>query len=417
MGRNTDDFRTNSLTFGVQHQGWVVALDDAMLTNRNQPGGMRCDQITVSFGHEWQMSATRHDRLWLAAGIGGRVTDDVGGDQLQNHWHELNSFKKYSLPEDSSACEGQAWAHGEWLLTGAEAGIPDLPFLRPGQLGLDLRASGMVTTGGETLGNVGLNLVVLGVDGHAMVGVCQELRGGTPPNATAARVAERERGTCFTYGVGAGGWFFQGGWELGGPNTWGALGWQWGRESARRPVMVADLEGGFAVYQGYAFGFQYRWQPDWLAQATANQVSLFADYRFGRYPGPTWKSSNTVVLRQGLLGLDWAPWRFGGESWSVSPFAQGGAGIREERIRADGRNPAFPDQESQRLVLDGTLGLRFLFTLPGNAAFRPAYGFSVVYDAWKPIGEAQAVAKNGTTATYQEAGGALGVRFNARVAW
>lgn len=415
-GDNTDDYRTNAFTLGVQHDGWVLGLDHAMLTDRSAGAERRSDQLALALGHEWTASLSPYDRLWLAGGLGARATGDWGGQQLQDRWHQLNGFRRYTLDEDERRLEGTAWAHGEWLLTGEAAGIPDLPFLRPGQLGLDLRASGLLTSDGERAGSLGISLALLGADAHALFGLTHELRGGNRPNRTAERTAEHERGTWFTFGLGAGGWFVHGGWALSGEATWGAVGWQWGREPARTPTQVASLEGVFALYQGYALGMQYRWQPEWLDELSAGRLSCIADYRFGRFPSPELAVGNQTVMRQGLLGLDWEPLRLGDADFSVAPFIQAGAGLREERIKATSAGAGFPEQGAQRTVVQGSIGVRCLFA--SGIDRLPSYGFSLVYDVWQPLGDATARdPASGDQATYQRGGGALGLRFSAQVAW
>lgn len=415
-GDNTDDYRTNAFTLGIQHAGWVVGLEHSMLTDRTAGVELRSDQLSLALGREWELAVSAYDRLWLAGGVGGRATGDYGGQQFQDRWHAMNNFRPYELGQDASALEGTLWGHGEWLFTGEPAGFPDLPFLRPGQLGLDLRASGLLTSGGEQVGSVSASIVLLGADAHVLVGLTQELRAGDSPNGTAQRTAGHEEGTWFTYGLGAGGWFVNGGWGLSSPATWGAVGWQWGRTPARTTTQVASLEGVFALYQGYALGMQYRWQPGWIGALSERQLSCIADYRFGRFPGQVYMHDNQMVMRQGLLGLDWEPLRIGDGAVSLAPFLQGGAGLREERIKITGDDPYFPGQAAQRTVLQGSIGLRCQFAT--GSELLPAYGFSLVYDAWLPLDDATATDPvTGDQLRYQQAGSAIGLRFNAMVAW
>jgi hypothetical protein len=415
-GDNTDDYRTNAVTLGVQLDGWIIGLEHSMLTDRRQGVELRSDQLNLAVGHEWELRLSAYDRLWLAGGLGARATGTYGGQQIQDRWHAINGFRPFELAEDESAQEGTIWAHGEWLFTGEAAGIPDLPFVRPGQLGLDLRSSAMLTSGGEQVGSLSASLVLLGADAHAMFGLTRELRGGTSPNQTAQRTAEHEEGTWFTYGLGAGGWFVHGGWGLSGDATWGALGWQWGRTPARTATQVASLEGVVAIYQGYALGMQYRWQPGWLGELSQRQLSCFADYRFGRFPGSASMLDNSLVMRQGLLGVDWEPLRLGGPTMSFAPFIQGGAGMREERIKVTGERAYYPEQGAQRTVVQGSVGLRCQFST--GSVLLPAYGFSLVYDAWLPLDDATAKdPMGGDPLHYQQSGSAFGLRFNAMVAW
>ncbi len=412
FGQNTDDRRTNAMSLGIEAAGWTVGADHSIATDRFAADPRRSDQLSIAAGRVWNADLGAGG-LRLAGGLGLRLTGDLGGGAMQDAWHQRNGFRRYVLREDDSASEGYAWAQASWLLPlGAALGLESR------RVSAEFAAEGLASSGDEQSGEVGARLVVLGVDAHAYLGVALRGSAGDAANATWAGVADHEQAAYLTWGLSAGGWFFAGRSEIGGPATWGALGWQWGREPGLRPTRTADLDGAFAVYQGYAVGLQYRWQPDWLAAASDRQLSTFVDYRFGRYPGPSWEGSNSVVLRQGTAGFDWTPatWR-----WShgeISPFAQGGAGLREERIRANSEITRFPDQEARRLVAVGAVGLRVLFAPWGAGDAAPAYGFSLTYDAWQPLGDATAEnAATGDRASYMQGGAAAGLRFNARVAW
>lgn len=413
-GANTDDYRTNAFALWLQHDGWIGGADYAQLTDRFEQG-TRSDQLNLALGHEWAGDLQAAGQWRLSGGLGLRMTAALGGQWLQDRWHQANGFTQYTLEEDDEETEGTAWMHGEWLLTGAEFGFPDMPWLRPGQLGLALRASGQATTGGELQGSAGLHIVLLGSDGHAMFGLDQEVREGTAPNHTTARTAAHEDGTWLAYAAGAGGWFFQGATGLDQSATWGAIGWQWGRTPGRSAGQTATLEGLFALYQGYALGLQYRWQPEWLA-GLAESLSTYVDYRFGRYPGLDWPGTDSVLMRQGLAGVDWELVRLGGQQVSVAPFVQGGAGIRDEQVTSAGNDPHFAGQGALRAVVQGTFGLRMMFGL--GTTRLPAYGLSIVYDTWLPLDGAEAVDETtGQSVAYQQSGSALGLRFNARITW
>jgi hypothetical protein len=90
--------------------------------------------------------------------------------------------------------------------------------------------------------------------------------------------------------------------------------------------------------------------------------------------------------------------------------------MREERITITGDNPYYPEEAAQRTVLQGSVGLRCQFATTSDLL--PAYGFSLVYDAWLPLDDAAATDPvTGDVVHYQQGGGALGLRFNAMVAW
>jgi len=419
FGENTDDFRTNAFNLGLNLESWLVAIDYSMLTDRYDDTPERTDQLTATLGYLALdgVAAGAGAKLWLSAGGGLRLTGALGGQQLQNVWHDALEFRRIDMPDDESAVEGVGYAHAEWLWTdAAPPGLVDLPFLRPGQIGVLLEGTTLGTTGGEVLGSFGANLVLIGMDAHAQIGVMQALTAGTAPNDTAGAVSGNETGTWFTYGASAGGWYLQGGWNLSDEGTVGKIGWQWGRSPGRRePAHMAEVEGLLSVYQGYSLGVQYRWQPEWVTDLGGKQLAVVADYRFGRYPGDGWYH-NTVVTRQPLVGLDY---RFieSGPGMSVSPFVTGCVGVREERVSSDGPDPTFADDEAISPVLQGSVGIRVAFapsTLKKNA---PSYGFSLVYDHWIPIGGATVNNSAGEVGEYMQANGSLGLRLNARVAW
>ncbi len=419
FGENTDDFRTNALTLGMNLERYLVAVDYSMLTDRYDDTPERTDQLTATLGYLVLDGVTAGPgaKAWLSAGGGLRLTGAMGGQEVQNAWHDALEFRRIELPDDAAAVEGVGYLHGEWMWTDVTPpGLVDLPYLRPGQMGVLLEATTLGTTGGEVLGEVGASLVLIGMDAHARIGVMQALAAGNGPNDTAQAVSENETGTWFTYGASAGGWYLEGGWNLSDEGTVGKIGWQWGRSQGRRePAQMAEVEGLLSVYQGYSLGVQYRWQPEWVTDLGGRQLALVADYRFGRYPGDGWYH-NTVVTRQPLVGLDY---RFfeSGPGLSLSPFVTGCVGVREERVVADGANPTFGDDQAISPVVQGSVGIRVAFapsTLKKNG---PSYGFSLVYDHWLPLTGAEVTNDAGDVGEYMEANGSLGVRLNARVAW
>jgi hypothetical protein len=82
-GERTDDHRTNEFAAGLRRNGWVVCVDNSMLTvfgdDRGRQHGRRLDEATLTVGREVC------DDLTL--GVGLRYRGNLGGEGLQNWWH------------------------------------------------------------------------------------------------------------------------------------------------------------------------------------------------------------------------------------------------------------------------------------------------------------------------------------------
>ncbi len=424
IGRNNDDHRTNSFNLGISwDDAWLIGVDHSMLTDRYGTA-RRTDQLTATVGRMFVGAdlLSPGDRGSIAVGAGVRLTGSYGGQTLQNRWHDTLQYERVQLPADTSRSEAVLWSSGQWLwLHGDDAGADaGSGVFTAGHFGVQVDGSGLLSSGGQALGQVGISAVVLGVDGSFRIGLAQAAHAGAAPNATAEAVAMSESGTLLTYGASAGGWYFEGSYDIQDRASMGKVGWMWGRRPARTAAgTISEMEGIFGIYQGYALGFQYRWQPEWLRDVDlfGERLTLLADYRFGRYPGPEW-NHNAVVTRQPLLGIDC---ELGArhDEFQCIPFVYAAAGVREERVRVDGSRARFPNQSAIRAVLQGGGGLRFTWgtripTSPDEAR----YGISFVYDYWLPLGTATATnPATGDQDTYMKPTGSLGTRLTAAVAW
>jgi hypothetical protein len=422
LGRNTDDFRTNALAAGFSYDHrWVIAIDNAMLTTR-QSAELRTDQITLTAGHvaRFQDAGLAGAQARLDAGVGLRRTGSYGGQDVQNRWHDFLGYRRIELPEDTEEDEGMAWARASWLVTDQEPRtLLEMPYLRAGQLGLELNAGGFATTGGDVQGTVGARLLLIGMDGHIGLGVEQRLMNDGQPNTVTNLVAEHEEGTWATWSASAGGWFVSGGIGTAHGGSYGTVGWQSGRTPGREASAErTSVDGMFGVFQGYSLGVQFRWRPEWLAELEpAGRLNLLFDYRFGRYPGQDWYA-DTVITRQPTLGIDCAAWKPAAEGFDCVPFAYVALGARQEAVTPQFDDARFPEQSAWRGVTTAGIGLRLQFPRWDNDPMTPQYGLSLGYDWWLPWSTATAENPvNGDQDTYQQAGGALALRLGAAIAW
>jgi hypothetical protein len=420
MGKDTDDFRTNAFNAGLRlAERWVVAVDDSMLTDAQVAKAQRSrsDEVTATVGWMALPGTDLGDwgQVWATIGVGGRASGNLGGEALQNRWHDLLGYERIELPYARRAYDGVGYLAASWLWLEREGAGFGTPFLDRGHLGVALDAAGLASTGGETQVSLGVKLVALGRDGSFQLGVRQQLNAGPQASAAAAAVAAHEDGTWLVYGSSAGGWYFEGGVNLATQASIGRIGWMWerGANRARDPDITA-LEGVIGLYQGYSLGLQCRWQPEWVRDTVGPLVSLLFDYRFGQYAGPEW-NDDMVVVRQPLLGVDVA-WSEPRDGLQATPFAYLGAGLREERIRSSGPNPRFEQQRAVRGVVQGGVGVRLYWGQLPRGDVTARYGVSLVYDRWQPFSGATAV--NGADHDqYQRPGGGFGMRLAAMVAW
>ena len=420
MGHDSDDYRTNAFSGGAHRGRWLFGADYSMLTDYRSPGatGTRSDEATVTVG--WQLlpegSAGLGGTGTLAAGAGLRLAGDLGGGAVQNRFHDSVGYQRVDIPYQGGGLDGVGYAAGSWMWLNDESGWWT-PFGRVDEqrIGVEITGAALASTGGELQSELGLRVLVLGQDGSLSLGLRRAWNGGHHASLAAHAVGRHEDGTWLVVGSSAGGWSYEAGFDLADQATMGHVGWSWGRGPARSDrAGRTEMEGIIGLYQGYSLGVQYRWQPTWMRGDGPLQTSLLFDYRFGQYPGPDW-NDNVVIVRQPVLGVDLS-WGRPHDGFQCTPFTYVAVGIREERVRASGDFPRFPDQSATRGVVQGGLGARLYWGRLPQGETTARYGISVLYEAWKPFSDARAVAGSDSD-TYQRASGGLGLRLAATVAW
>jgi len=415
IGETPDDLRTNAFAGGVRLGRILLAADYSILTDRGfiDAHRGRSDELTTTAG-----VLLIDDRLrdgWsarLAAGVGARWSGDLGGEGIQNGWHRQIGEDTIEVPYEEGDPVGLGWGEGAWLQTG---GLPRVPLLAGGQLGIEAHAAGLVTGAGEIQASAGVRLVLLGRDGWVHVGVVRDWRGGDPATATAARVAEEESGNAIEYGVGAGALGLAFAVNLDHGYGSGALSFATGRRPAvAGPAQLAEVEGGLGLYAGYALGWQYRWRPGLIGRLIGGRCAALVDYRYGRVAPAGWED-NHLVARQGLVGIEVAaaPPRDG---FQLVPFVYVAGGVRQEAVTAVGDRPRYGDQDAVAPVVQGGLGLRIAAgRLPRAGGEAPRYALSFTYDGWLPLRDAGLI--EDPDERYLLPALALGARISALVRW
>jgi hypothetical protein len=344
------------------------------------------------------------------AGAGARVAGNLGGQSIQNAWHEVWDYEALDVPYDDSDFAGVGYVNAGWAWRPA---LPNLPTLDQ-RLGLFINSAALVSTSGELNSALTGYLAATGRDAACWIGVRQQYNTGDTLSSTAAAVADYENGTQLLLGASAGAIYFEGSTDFSSKATQGRIGFMWQRGSGGKQPTIAEVEGILGLYEGYAIGLQYRWRPNWLDQLTDRHASLMIDYRFGQYPGVNW-AGNNIVVRQPLIGVDLAALA-PRDGFMLTPFAYLGCGVREERVEKTSSNSRFPTDGAIRGVVQGGVGLRCHWGALPHGERTARYGVSLVYDWWKPFNEA--VVSNGyETGIYQEANASAGLRLAATVLW
>ncbi len=421
IGKDMDDYRTNAFSGGWRWRRFIVAADYSMLTDYRTSGAskQRTDELNGSLGYEIVPDGTTllGGDSWLAAGAGVRHHGDLGGESIQNHWHDLMDYRRVSLPyAPDEGTEGLGYVAGRWMWTNPVGwDMPVLGFISENRVGIEFDGACLGTTDGAIDARLGVSLVV--VDAGASIGIHQEWHAGHRSTAPERAVAGNESGTWVTVTSSAGGWYFTGGYNLDDRSGLGTIGWMWNRPPGREgAASVGVMEGIVGFYQGYAYGFQYRWHADWLDGISNDRLAFIVDYRCGQHPQQDWKD-NAIVVRQPLLGIDWSL-ADSSDGFECVPFLYAGVGIREERVVTNGAHPRYPYQKATTGVAQGGAGLRLFFGDRPSPSDPARYGLSLVYDWWLPFHAAEATnAAGGDPDKYQLPGSGFGFRLAASVLW
>lgn len=429
---NRDDHRTGMAQGGYLGEHLALGLDYSLFTNKAAAGGRgsRSDQLTATAG--WTaLDGTGDWSPLLVVGGGVRALGDYGGESLQEELHRYGGYPVFRAPyDDEDAVDGLAFAAGriQWLQR-TPAGFSWIA--PPGRWGMVASAAGLATAGGEVEGEVELHVLYAGTEGATWLGARARGAGGTLPGASAAAVAEHERGLWLVAGMSvqpAGQPF--GVWASVGanPHERAALGtvgasWRPGESSPAREGQRVEFQVGY--HSGAVVGYQFRWVPLALQDADAQGFArwvrheVLLDYRCGGTPGVNWRDMK-MLSDQALIGhaptLVMPP--IGGVL-RVAPYGYGALGLRIERATGWGPQPRFRDKAATRGVAQMGAGVR-LSTHLGDThpsvewLDRVRLGFG--YDRWFPF-QRQEIGDASDHDYFQRVNWSLGAMVGIELAW
>lgn len=433
---NADDYRTGGLRLNgrcdlgdgdwTRHVGVVVAVDYSVLTDRGYnvlPEG-RCDELTASVGLAW-------DRLDRGRGVlrpllivsgGGRWSENLGGQTLQNQIHRTFHYNRVHLPyeyEQSFAWQGNAYGRLVW-----DAWTTDL-----GSFGLALDGGGLVSSAHEHQAFAGLRGLMLGREGLAWIGGRHQWHGVDTQAPTAHAVAEHEKGWWIDAGLGIGSLGTSLGlWVDGAVNPTtkaidGSVGMIWGMGSSSRstrdPVPVEATfigqwsGGGMATHLGVPLRYG----------TTCLHLAPVLDYRHGDVAGHE-AVGNAFGVNQFTFGMEpsvrcrW-PW----SRLMIGAYGHVDGGVRVEAV-AEREQPArFPRKTATRGVCTSGLGIMTAVLCTGDrpeddqaSATRGMVGLRFGYDWWWPWDDAE-IADAAGVERLQTAGGSWILGLGFTVGW
>ncbi len=412
---NGDDFRTAGVGGHYASRGLVLAIDAAMLTDRN--GSTRSDELVATAAWSWGQAAPALGWRWSGLVGGGlRLDRYLGGDVIQNGLH-----RGINAPEvDAEYDDVNSLAP---VLAGSGAlgylSRSRLPFLT-GWWGGQLVGSSSYAVDGELIIEGGPRLTLVGRDGSFWAGARYRWQAGDPVGPTLAATGQHEQGWwvdsgTFVTPVDWGGWGYQvrAGLNLETLAVNGALGAVY-RPGTASPGEEMEMQHDLSVYQGGAFGVQLRWYPTALQLQGSRRPAVAFDYRFGTEPDGRISldlSPNRIPtgadLRFDQVTVGWE------EGWvapilatvDLVPYLQVGAGGRREGVVSEGVGVR---AESVAPVVSGALGCRVVFFQTVSL------GLSI--DGWLPV-YSEDVTLGGSTVTLNDPGWNIGGHLAAHIAW
>lgn len=155
-GGSVDDFRTQQIIISAKIANrWIALLDHSILTLSDSPTPGRIDQLTGSLGYQVINTVSDHLVTTLVAGIGVRNTGNFSGQRMQNGFHRLVGSEVDILPyTDTSRSEATAWFDADHYRSFGDA--VEYRWAGTWRTGYWLRASSLLTSGGQWDGSAGL---------------------------------------------------------------------------------------------------------------------------------------------------------------------------------------------------------------------------------------------------------------------
>jgi len=405
-GRNEDDDRSNALGAQVAVGRYALVADHALLTNQYAAVPARVDELSLTAAWlPW-----RGDAGWAALGLGLRLRGDLGGESMQNRWHDWSDLARvegipYEDPPDDTVVVVST--SGIWDLD-----LPiamTLPGVRSGVNLVEVGWRGLAASDGTWQAAVETLLCGRGFDGAVWAGVRYEDGEVGTDSPTLEAVQDHERGLWVVYGVSVGACFFQAGSNLKEGGGFGRLGFAHGRSAPGGADGAADVGGDLTWSPGPIVGMDLGWRPD----TWSDPWGLRCGVRFGN-TGEEWQD-NVVEFRQISLGpaIDTT---LTSAKVDIEAYAGAGFGVRQDQVVIRGANAPFPENDVTAPVFDGRCGLRLVWgnhRAPGRSV---RLGLTCGAVAWVPIHSAEVRASDRSEA-YGQAQVLPELALSARARW
>jgi len=372
-GGSTDDYRTQqSIISATLADRWISTLDHSILTLSDGPSPGRIDQFSVSLGYELtnRQSDSRADRLVVGTGL--RSVGDFSGARIQNGFHRLVGSKIEELAyTDTSANDLTAWFDAEryrLIRDSADKG----PF-KTWRMGYQLRASSLISTGGEWDSAVSVQAIISKPAADIWLGVRSDWRDGYD-DAVLRATASAEEDVAIVLGARLGPLIIETVQQLNNNASYGQ-------------IRLVSSSGDTRSYKHPDFGLDFSvLLPDVqlrLAGRLPTKILTDASSRWKEsiaiglgYGEPQYGNNTSLFTRSRQIdaGIEFERPLIGDSGW-LSVYAGAGAGWRDEKLTGAGSLQGKSSATVGRVVLTASAGLRFeVFNYPDRWRFRVQFG-------------------------------------------
>jgi len=177
-GGSVDDFRTQQIIINAEFSDrWIALLDHSILTLSDAPTPGRVDQLSASLGY--QLINTIDDQMArkLVAGVGIRKIGKLSGQRMQNGFHRLVGSDVDILPyTDTRQSDATFWFDADHYQSFGQT--REGSWTGAWRTGYWLRASSLLTTGGQWDGAAGLFAVASKPGIQLWLGLRRDWRSG-----------------------------------------------------------------------------------------------------------------------------------------------------------------------------------------------------------------------------------------------
>lgn len=374
-GKNDDDYRSSAFLGQVAvTPHTILAANHSLLTDKTgaQPG--RLDELTVTLSWlPW-----RPVDGWVAVGAGVRVRGDLGGEGMQNRWHDASTLARIDYLE---YFEAETPVVGVVTVAGVKSFVlwttSSLPWLGSGTTALEWGGRGVVAHEGTWQAATDVVVVGRGLDGAIWSGLRYETGGVTDSAPILENVLDHEKGLWVVYGASVGAWFIEAGGNLSDPGVGGKMGFASNRLGP--PGSGAVVQSDLTYSPGPALGAEMSWRP----QGWSAPWSLTMGIHFGN-AGPAW-GDNLVEFRQLAVGVLAAkPW-WHYQTLALEGYAAAQLGMREDRVAERGSYLPFPEESQITGLAVGRAGVRLAWGNAHTVGSTVRSGVGVGFVGWAPF--------------------------------